>query len=106
LIEPLEQRINQLVLLQGFTKRPYGAGIGHVPRQFEPQKAHEGEPVADWVLQSLIREVVESLQNQELEHEDAAGWLAPRGVLSFLDVNAIEQGTKQLPVNDGVQTFQ
>ncbi len=49
---------------------------------------------------------MEALQNQELEHEDAASGLAPGGILSFLDVDAFEQGTKHLPVDDGVQTFQ
>jgi hypothetical protein len=33
---------------------------------------------------------VEALQNQELEHEDAANYLASGGVLSFLDVDALE----------------
>ena len=63
MIELLEQRIDQRVLFEGFTKRPYGAGIGHVPRPFETQKAHEGEPVAHLVLQTFVGEVIEPLQN-------------------------------------------
>ena len=106
LVQALKQRIGELVFLEGFAKHPYGARIGHVARQFKSEKTHEGEPVADLVLQPFVGQIVQALQNKQLEHEHAAGGLAPGGGLAFLGVDARKDGTEYLPVNHGVEPFQ
>jgi len=106
LIEILEQGFNQAVFLDGFAECPRGVRIGYVARQLKPEEAHEGEPVADLVLQPFIRQVVQTQQNEQLEHEHAAGGTAPGSGLAVFGINSLQQGTEDFPVNDGIQPFQ
>ena len=116
LVQAFKQRIGELVFLERFAERPYGAGIGYVSGKAKPQKAHEGEPVADLVLQPFVGQVVQALQYEQLaprdtapaghKHEHAANRLAPGGVLAFFGVDAFQQGAEDFPLDDGVEPFQ
>ncbi len=105
LIETLEQGVNQIVGLERFAERPDGAGVGHVAREFETEEAHEGEPVGDLVLQAFVGQVVQTLQDEQLEHEDAAGGLVPSSALALFSVNSLKDGTENFPVDDGIKPF-
>jgi hypothetical protein len=51
--------------------------------QIKLQKAHEGEAVSDLILRLVIRQVIESLEHQNFEHEYGiklgAATFVPRG---------------------------
>ena len=55
-------------LRQRFPKEPHGGKIRDRAAQLQPQKALERLPVVDLKLGMFIREIVEPLQNQNLEH--------------------------------------
>ena len=55
--------------------------------------------VTDLVLQALIRQVVQALQDQALEHEYPAGGLASCGAFALSALDAGEDGTEYLPVD-------
>jgi hypothetical protein len=63
------------------------------------------KPVGDLVLQAFVGQVVQALQDEPLEHEDATGRLAPRRALAFFGVDPQKNGTKDFPVNDGIEPF-
>src|SRR4051794_12545947 len=70
------------------------------------QEAHEREPVADLILDLIVREVVERLQNQRLEDDDLVPRLASgRGLplLLRLAPNRAQPCAEVLPGHDRVQ---
>ena len=94
------------MLFERFTECPHGAGIGDVACQFKTEETHERQAVADLVLQALARQVVQALQDEHLEHEHTADGLASGCAFALCGVDAGENGTKHLPVNDGVEPLQ
>jgi hypothetical protein len=46
----------------------------------KPEKASEGKPVGDLILQLLVAEIEEALNNQGLEHQNHIQRLAPAGL--------------------------
>src|SRR4051794_8156439 len=73
------------------------------------QEAHEREPVADLILDLIVREVVERLQNQRLEDDDLVPRLASgRGLplLLRLAPNRSQPRTEVVPGHDRVQDNQ
>ena len=89
-----------------FAKEPYGARIGDVACKRHPQKAHERQAICNLVLQTCVRQNIESLQDQHFEHENAAGWFASSVTLEHLDVDALKDGAKYLPVDNRVEPLQ
>lgn len=94
------------MFLEDFAKCPDGASIGYVAREFKPKETHKRKPIRDLILEALVRQVVQPLQNQQLEHEDAAGGFAPGRALAVFDINASKNGTENLPVNNSIQPLQ
>src|SRR4051794_22378997 len=75
----------------------------------QAQEAHEREPVADLILDLVVREVVERLQNQRLEDDDLVPRLASgRGLplLLRLAPNRAQLSAEVLPGHDRVQENQ
>src|SRR3954470_24604656 len=75
----------------------------------QAQEAHEREPVADLILDLVVREIVERLQNQRLEDDDLVPGLASgRGLplLLRLAPNRAQPRTEVLPGHDRVQDNQ
>src|SRR4051794_3103273 len=73
------------------------------------QEAHEREPVADLILDLIVREVVERLQNQRLEDDDLVPRLASGRGLPFLlrlAPNRAQLSAEILPGHDRVQDNQ
>lgn len=48
---------------------------------------------------------MQTLQDEQLEHEDVAGGLAPGCGLAFFAVDALKDGMEYLPVDDGIEPF-
>src|SRR3954454_7833570 len=83
-IEGLEQRLDQPRLGALLAIQPNRRRVGHLIREAQAQEAHEREPVADLILELVVREIVERLQNQRLEDDDLVPRLASGRVLPFL----------------------
>lgn len=105
-MEPLEQGVHHIVGLEGFAERPDGTGIGHVAREFKTEETHEGKLIGDLELQAFDGKVVQALQDEQLEHEHAAGGLVPGSALALLGVDALKDGAEDFPVDDGIEPFQ
>ena len=58
------------------------------------------------VLQALVRQTIESLQDEHFEHENATGCFASSVALANFGIQAFKDGAKYLPVDDGVQSLQ
>ncbi len=67
--ETLEQRVDGAGPGELFAKQPDGLGVGNGVMQFEPEKTHEGEAVADLKLGLVVGERVERLEDQNFEHQ-------------------------------------
>ena len=91
--------------LERFAKGPDGTGVGHVAGSLKTKEAHEGEPVGDLKLQAFVGEVVQALQDEHPEHEDAPGGFAPGCALALFGINAFRDGAKDFPVDDGIEPF-
>src|ERR1044071_3461232 len=83
-IEGLEQRLDQPRLRELLAIQPDRLGVGDPIREAQSQEAHEREPVADLILDLVVREIVERLQNQRLEDDDLVPRLASGSVLPLL----------------------
>ena len=57
-------------------------------------------------LQAFVRQTFESLQDQHFEHKNAAGWFASGVALAHLDVHALKDRAKYLPVDNRVEPLQ
>ena len=58
------------------------------------------------VLESLVGQVVQALQYQQLEHKDATDRLAPGLALALLVVNAFKDRSEDFPVDNGIESLQ
>ncbi len=65
-----EARLYDSGLSQRLTKQPDGFGIGKALMQIEPSKPHACEAVADLIFHWFIRQVIEGLSPQAVEHEN------------------------------------
>ena len=72
----------------------------------QPKKPHEREPVAYLVFDPVIRQVVQLLQHQHLEHQHHVDWLGPRVALALFLIDSVQVGAKGFPVNFGIQSNQ
>jgi hypothetical protein len=51
-------------------EQPHRLGVGHAILEAEAEETHERQPVSDLELGDVVRERVERLKDQDLEHED------------------------------------
>src|SRR5260370_20785698 len=84
LAEAREQLVDQPGLRQRLAKQPDRGGIRYWLLEFQIEKAHERQPVADQVLVLLVREIVERLQHHDLELQDRVIGLAAGVALALL----------------------
>src|SRR3982751_5696102 len=108
-IEGLEQRLDQPRLRELLAIQPNRRRVRDPIREAQAQEAHDREPVADLILDLVVREVVERLQNQRLEDDDLVPRLASgRGLplLLRLAPNRAPLSAELLPGHDGVQDNQ
>src|SRR4051812_1009975 len=108
-IEGLKQRLDQPRLGELLAIQPNSRRVGPPILEAQAQEAHEREPVADLILDLVVREVVEGLQNQRLEDDDLVPRLASgRGLplLLRLAPNRAQLSAEILPGHDRVQDNQ
>src|SRR3954453_4564778 len=108
-VEGLEQRLDETRLGELLAIQANRRRVGHPIREAQAQETHEREPVADLILDLVVREVVERLQNQRLEDDDLVPRLASgRGLplLLRLAPNCAQTRTEDLPGHDRVQDNQ
>ena len=70
---------------------------------------HEGQPVADLILDLVVGQVVKRAQDQRLEHQHGVHRLAPRTGLAIrirLAPDPLKSRTKRLPRHHGVNLDQ
>src|SRR5258708_424855 len=79
-----EQLVDQPGLRQRLAKQPDRGGIRHWVLEFQIEKAHERQAVADQVLGLLVREIVQRLQHHDLELQDRVSGLAAGVALGLL----------------------
>src|SRR3954454_24792118 len=108
-IEGLEQRLDETRLGELLAIQPNRRRVRDPIREAQAQEAHEREPVADLILELIVREIVERLQNQRLEDDDLVPRLASgRGLplLVRLAPNRAQSRAEILPGHDRVQDNQ
>src|SRR3954452_12052594 len=107
-VEGLEQRLDETRLGELLAIQPNCRSVRDPIREAQAQEAHEREPVADLILELVVREVVERLQNQRREDDDLVPGLASgRGLpLLRLAPNRAQPRTEVLPGHDRVQDNQ
>ncbi len=64
-----EEPVDRLGLHQLLPEQPDGGGIGNRAVEPKAQKSLEGQPVLDLKLGRLVRQCIERLQHQDLEHQ-------------------------------------
>jgi len=79
LVEAVKQSFDNPFLNQGFPELSDGLAIRHPVTGLEPDKALEAESVSNLVFHLVIREAVQSLKNEQLEHHHPIG---PLGLCS------------------------
>src|SRR5436190_716738 len=108
-IEGIEQRLDETRLGKLLAIQPNRRRVGHPILEAQAQEAHEREPVADLILDLVVREIVERLQNQRLEDDDLVPRLASGRVLPLLlrlAPNRAQLSAELLPGHDRVQENQ
>src|SRR5215211_919720 len=108
-VDGIKQRLNQPRLRELLAIEPNSRSVGCPIREAQAQEAHEREPVADLILDLVVREIVERLQNQRLEDDDLVPRLASgRGLplLLRLAPNRAQLSAEILPGHDRVQENQ
>src|SRR3978361_1167606 len=83
-VESSKQRLHQPRLCELLAIQPNCRSVGHPIREAQSQEAHEREPLADLILDLVVREIVERLQYQRLEDDDLVPRLASGSVLPLL----------------------
>ena len=80
-----EQVLNRIGAREVFAQQPDRHGVGDRVLQAEPQKAHERQPVPDLELRGVIRQRVERLKDEGLEHHNGiVGGAAASGAVGAL----------------------
>ncbi len=64
-----EQLLDGDCLGQTLAKQSDRFGIGHPVRQSQTEETHEGQAVVDQIFRSLVGEIVQRLDDQDLEHQ-------------------------------------
>jgi hypothetical protein len=105
-IESGEQPLDRARLGQLLAIEPDGLGVRDRIVQRQPQEAHEREPIADLVLGLVVRERVEDLQHQHLEHQDRVVRRPPALAPIRAGQCRLELVPKQLKVDHPRQPFE
>src|SRR3954468_6467720 len=108
-VESIEQRLDQPRLRELLAIQPNCRRVRDPILEAQAQEAHEREPVADLILELVVREIVERLQNQRLEDDDLVPRLASGRALPLLvrlAPNRPQLSAEILPGHDRVQDNQ
>lgn len=106
LIEAGEQHVDQSEGLQALMEHPDRLGVGNPILQVHAEKPHETEPIPNRIVDGLIREVIEMLQNQHPEHEDAIERLRAGVTLAGLLIIPDEVSPKGFEVDLSIERDQ
>jgi len=87
-------------------EKPYRLGVGHSAVEVKVKKTHERNAVFDLVLKRIVREVVEGLQNEDLEHQHHIERLASGTAFPFLFIYLSKFGTELLPWHKPVKFYE
>ena len=88
-MESREQLFHQVHFFEPFAEQPDGFGIRDFVFDLQAEETHEGETVAYLVFDAVVREVVQLLQHQYLEHEHYVSRLRTRVVLARFGMNPV-----------------
>lgn len=69
-MELREEGLHQCATLHAFAKQPNRLGVRHSPFELQPKEAHEGESVANLLFDLVVRQAIQLLQHEHLEHAD------------------------------------
>lgn len=105
-IEVEKQRLDQLLLNQLFTKQPQGLGVGNLVFRIDAQESAKTVAITYLILQLVIRQVIEVLNDQRLEHQYRIKGLATRIALARLVANRLQCEAKIFPVDQSIEMNQ
>ena len=105
-VELAEQRFHHAGLHERLAVEPDGLGVRHPALQPQVEKPHEGQPVADLVLDLVVGKVVERRQHQRLEHQHGVHGPASGARLPLrlrLAPHLLQCRTEVLPRHDSIK---
>ena len=105
-VEPGEQGLDGIGADEGFAKAPDRRLVGRVVTVVETQEAAEAAAIENLKLGLCVRQAVERLQNQRLEHHDCVQRppTAPATIRSLQ--GRIQRGPEYLEVDQAAQLLQ
>ena len=91
-------------LCQCITKQPDGLSIRYTIFQSKPEETHETHTIIDLIFYLIITQIVDSLQNQNFEHQETVIWRTPACTFGLFLQNSIQSGAKPLLIDGFVQS--
>src|SRR5208337_5310885 len=98
-----EELFDHPALTQNLTEKPDGLFIRHRPMQSLAQESLEAQAVQYLKLHLGIRQIVQTLENQDLEHQHVIERRAPAWSFWFLLEASPQKRTKYLPIHHRVE---
>ena len=103
LVEGVEQFPDNIGFGESVAEGPDSLGIGDAVVNVHPQETHEGDAVVDLEFSLVVAEVVDSLKDENLEHEDAVIGRTSAGALGFFAASFVKDGPEDFPLDDFVE---
>lgn len=103
-VKLLKQFVDDARRYQVFSESPHRRCVRHLTAQMESKKPAERVTVEYLKLQRLVREVVQGLEDQNLEHQDNVIRFGPGGGFLLLAPGFLKLWPKYLPI-DGCRNF-
>src|SRR5208283_5307034 len=98
-----EKLFDHTALAQYLTKKPNGLFIRHLRMQSLSQEPLEAQAVQYLKLHLGIRQIVQTLENQDLEHQHVIERRAPAWSFWFILEASPQKRTKYLPIHHRVE---
>jgi len=105
-IEALEQGFDRSGLGQSFPIKPDRARIGNPVRKPQPKEPHERQPVIDQELGAFVRQIVDSVDDQHLQHHDGIVGRAATVRPSRIGKRLFQIGPERLEVHNPAIGFE
>ena len=108
-VKEVEELLDNPGLGQSIPEQPDCFGIRHLVSNAQAEKPHESQAVIYLVLRLVVTEIIQPLEEQNFEHEDAvkgrsAAWAF--GLSPGFFQSRFNDGAKHLPVNNAVDALQ
>src|SRR5271154_4368033 len=105
-MEAGEELGNEPLVLELLTKQPDRLGVRDPVFKLQSQETHEGKTISDLIFNTVIRQIVQLLQDQYLEHQYNIDWLCSRIALAFFFMHQTQILAKRFPIDTFVQSNQ